>query len=111
MSYCDRSHCCNHLSFSTDCIEFVLIEPAALLQTGIHNSVFLPALPSNQKTQRDLPLCWDRNIKLLPGISDIKFSDVPNWTPEQVANHLKTIIPSLTEEQLNQFLNEVAQSS
>lgn len=84
------------------------VGPQAVLQTGIHNSVFLPSIPSSQKGEKSLPVCWDKNIKLLPGVSSIKFNEVPKWTPDKVANQLKRIIPTLSDAQLQQFSREVS---
>ena len=77
-----------------------------MLQNDIHNSVFLPAIPAQRP--KALPPCWDRNIKLLPGISSISYTKVPTWTPKQVADFLLNVVPSITSTQRRLFIDQVS---
>lgn len=85
---------------------FLVADSHAALQNGIHQSVFLPALPSSHN-KKQLPICWERNIKLLPGISSVRFADVPKWNVKQVAEFIKMIIPSLSKPQVQLFVQQV----
>ena len=82
-----------------------LTDAQAMLQNDIHNSVFLPAIPAQRP--KALPPCWDRNIKLLPGISSISYTKVPTWTPKQVADFLLVLVPSLSSSQKRLFIDQV----
>ncbi|KAK3601541.1 hypothetical protein CHS0354_027682 [Potamilus streckersoni] len=72
------------------------------LHHGIHQSVFQSSFIS--LPQRDLPLCWEQHTKLLPGVDKIRGNDVANWTIDQVANFVKTLLGS--EEQAKAFREE-----
>lgn len=76
------------------------------LQMSIHESVFVPSMPSSQPA-KELPICWDRNIKLLPGIADIKFKEVPEWNFSQVVGFIQKIIPDVTEDNMQSFIEQV----
>lgn len=83
-----------------------IVDSQSALQSGIHQSVFLPALPSSHN-KKQLPICWERNIKLLPGISSVRFSDVPKWNVKEVADFIVKIIPNLTATQTQLFIQQV----
>ncbi|CAH1253615.1 L3MBTL3 [Branchiostoma lanceolatum] len=59
------------------------------LQHTVHQSVFMSAM--TPYPAKELPLCWDQHVKLLPGVASLKGSDISKWTIEQVADFVKTL--------------------
>lgn len=82
-----------------------LADQQAILQNEMYKSVFLPAIPTRRFTE--LPPCWDRNVKLLPGISNLEYTHVPNWTATQVVDFVKSVVPTLTTAQEQLFVEQV----
>ncbi|XP_019638919.1 PREDICTED: lethal(3)malignant brain tumor-like protein 4 isoform X3 [Branchiostoma belcheri] len=59
------------------------------LQHTVHQSVFMSAM--TPYPAKELPLCWDQHVKLLPGVASLKGSDISKWTIDQVADFVKTL--------------------
>lgn len=69
--------------------EYDVTSPQDNLQNGIHNSVFKSAMATTPNPE--VSLCWERHVKLLPGIHRLKGSEVAKWNIEQVAAFVKTL--------------------
>lgn len=84
-------------------LEYDVTSPQDNLQNGIHNSVFKSAMATTPNPE--VSLCWERHVKLLPGIHRLKGSEVAKWNIEQVAAFVKTL-PGC-EEHYKTFKEEV----
>lgn len=69
--------------------DYDVTSPQDNLQNGIHNSVFKSAMATTPNPE--VSLCWERHVKLLPGIHRLKGSEVAKWNIEQVAAFVKTL--------------------
>lgn len=80
-----------------------------VMQSTVHQSVFLPALPTHvlqQQRSNDLPVGWDHNSRLLPGLKDVVCREVPKWTTEQVAHFVRALLPEHGEQGIDSFLKQ-----
>lgn len=58
------------------------------LEEKIHDSVFSAPFLA---TPKELPLSWEHNTQLIPGLSSIKGSAVRQWSVNQVAKFVSSL--------------------
>ncbi|XP_058533013.1 lethal(3)malignant brain tumor-like protein 4 [Ochotona princeps] len=75
---------------------------AEQIQQAVHQSVFMSSMFVHPF--RDLPLNRERHCKLLPGVADIQANQVPQWTVDEVAEFVQSLLGC--EEQAKCFRKE-----
>lgn len=61
----------------------------AVLHEGIHQSVFMSAIPPAPSQEN--PPFWEHHVKLLPGVSQITGNDVRQWSIAEVATFVASL--------------------
>ncbi|XP_002122746.2 lethal(3)malignant brain tumor-like protein 4 [Ciona intestinalis] len=56
---------------------------------GSSEQAFLPGL--NPFPNRELPVCWEKNVRRLPGVEGIKAQQVKTWSIEKVAEFINVL--------------------
>jgi lethal(3)malignant brain tumor-like protein len=69
-------------------------DSSSSIRHSIHQSVFMPTTPTI--TPRDLPMSWDQQSKLLPGVNMYKANIITEWSVAQVAEFV-TSLPGCAE--------------
>lgn len=58
------------------------------IEEKVHESVFNAPFTNPPK---DVPLCWEHNTSIIPGLSSIKGSAVRQWSVNQVAKFVSSL--------------------
>jgi len=68
---------------------FVGTDSSSSIRHSIHQSVFTPTTPA--VAPRDLPMSWDQQSKLLPGVNQYKANIITEWSVAQVAEFVSSL--------------------
>lgn len=64
-------------------------DSSSSIRHSIHQSVFMPTTPT--VAPRDLPMSWDQQSKLLPGVNQYKANIISEWSVAEVAEFVSSL--------------------